>query len=330
MHTDQVIANPAPGLFRRRHTGSGAALLALLGFLAPAALLAPAPAAAAAAPAAEPPMWVVKDADSTIYLFGTVHLLDPSIQWQTKRVLGALDEATELWVEIAIPPGGEMALGMTMLQRALSPSQPLSSRLNETERAQLRKLLARSPDAQSLGMVIEMTKPWFATVTLGILPLMSAGYDPTAGADMVLTRLAREQGDEVKGLETAEQQLDWIAAGTDAEQLAALKSLLAMPDAEFDAMTKDLDGAVRAWMKGDIKPLEGYVDEWRKGESGAASAGMSYDTLIVGRNENWAGQIQELLKGKGVAMIAVGSGHLVGPDSVLAKLAARGVRSSSY
>jgi uncharacterized protein YbaP (TraB family) len=175
-----------------------------------------------------------------------------------------------------------------------------------------------------------MTKPWFATVTLGILPLMSAGYDPTAGADMVLTQLAREQGDAVKGLETAEQQLEWISAGTDAEQLAALKSLLAMPDAEFDAMTKELDGAVRAWMKGDIKPLEGYMDEWRRGESGAASAGMSYETLIVDRNENWAGQIQELLKGKGVAFIAVGSGHLVGPDSVLAQLAARGIKPGSY
>jgi uncharacterized protein YbaP (TraB family) len=302
----------------------GAVWLALLALAALGALAAPAPAAA------EPPMWVVKDGDSTIYLFGTVHLLDPAIQWQTRRVTGALDEATELWVEIAIPPGGEMALGMSMLQRALSPTQPLSGRLNEKEREQLRKLLARSPDAQALGMVIEMTKPWFATVTLGILPLMSAGYDPTAGADMVLTQLAREQGDEVKGLETAEQQLDWIAAGTDAEQLAALKSLLAMPDAEFDAMAKDLDGAVRAWMKGDMKPMEGYVDEWRKGESGAATAGMSYDTLIVDRNENWAGQIQELLKGRGVAFIAVGSGHLVGPDSVQAKLAARGIRANSY
>jgi uncharacterized protein YbaP (TraB family) len=296
--------------------------------MAPAALVAPA--AAAAAAAVEPPMWVVKDADSTIYLFGTVHLLDPAIQWQTQRVLGALEDATELWVEIAIPPGGEVALGMTMLQRALSPSQSLSSRLSETERAQLRKLLARSPDAQALGMVIEMTKPWFATVTLGVLPLMSAGYDPAAGADMVLTQLAREQGDEVKGLETAEQQLDWIAAGTDAEQLAALKSLLAMPDAEFDDMMKSVDAAVRAWMKGDTAPLAEYVEDWRKGESGASSAGMSYDTMIVQRNENWAGQIQDLLKGKGVAFVAVGSGHLVGPDSLQAKLAARGIRASSH
>ena len=73
-----------------------------------AALLALGLGAQAMPAAAEPPMWVIKDADSTVYLFGTVHLLDPSIEWQTPRVRKALDDATQLWVEIAIPPGGEL------------------------------------------------------------------------------------------------------------------------------------------------------------------------------------------------------------------------------
>lgn len=308
----------ASGMHRLRAT----ILPALALLLAMAALARPA--------LAEPPMWVVKDEDSTLYLFGTVHLLDPSIQWRTERVTGALDAATELWVEIAIPPGGEAELAMQMLQRALSPSTPLSSRLDEQERTRLRALLERSPEGAALGMVIEMARPWFATVMLGIVPLMRAGYDPAAGADMILTQLAREQGDAVKGLETAEQQLEWIAGGTDAEQLAALKQLLALPDSEFDAMVKTLDEAVRAWMKGDTAPLTAYVESWRKGDGGAGSAGMSYEVLLENRNENWAGQIAQLLQGKGVAFIAVGGGHLVGPDSVQAKLAARGIRVSRY
>lgn len=301
-----------------RRLAWGAALLSL----ALGAFPAPAP--------AEPPMWVVKDKDSTIYLFGTVHLLDPAITWRTPRVLKALDDAKQLWVEVSIPPGGEVALGLAMLQKALSPGQPLSGRLTETERAKLRKLLERTPNGAALGTVIEMTKPWFATVMLGVAPLMSAGYDPEAGADMVLTKLAREQGDEIKGLETAEQQLGWLSGGTDAEQLAALKELLAMPEAEFDAMTKTMDDGVRAWMKGDIKPLTDYVDRWRKGEDGAASGGMSYDLMIAKRNENWAQQLETLLKGEGIAFVAVGSGHLVGRDSVQEKLAARGIKASKY
>jgi uncharacterized protein YbaP (TraB family) len=275
---------------------------------------------------AEPPMWVLRDLDSTIYLFGTVHLLDPAITWRTPRVLKALEDARQLWVEVDIPPGGEMQLAMSMLQRALSPGVPLSSRLDEAERAKLRQLLERTPNGAALGTVIEMTKPWFATVTLGVAPLMSAGYEAEAGADAVLTKLAREQGDEVKAFETAEQQMDWISAGTEAEQLAALKKLLAVPQSEFDAMTADMDAGVRAWMRGDTKPLEDYIEGWRQGDEDAMAAGMSYQTMIVDRNANWAGQIEDLLKGSGVAFVAVGGGHLVGRDSLQNKLAARGLR----
>jgi uncharacterized protein YbaP (TraB family) len=311
-------------LLQRACRGAGSAL---------ALWLAGASAASAAVPAAnpaEPPMWILKDADSTIYLFGTVHLLDPAITWRTDRVMRALDEAKELWVEVAIPPGGEIQLAMTMVQKALSPGQPLSSRLTETERARLATLLSRTPNGQALGTVIEMTKPWFATVTLGVTPLMSAGYDAESGADTVLTRLAREQGDAVKGLETAEQQIDWIAAGSDAEQLAALKELLAVPDEEFNDMTSSMDEGVRAWMKGDTKPLEQYVEGWRKGEDDAMNAGMSYDTMLVKRNQDWAQQLDQLLDGKGVAFVAVGSGHLVGRDSLQKQLEKRGVKVSRY
>lgn len=284
-----------------------------------------------AAPAsAEPPMWVVRDADSTIYFFGTVHLLDPTMQWRTERVDRALDEATQLWVEVAVPPGGELQMAMSILQRAMSPGPPLSSRLNEAERKRLGELLAKSPQAQAMGMMIEMTRPWFATLTLGLAPLMAAGYEAEAGADMVLMRLAREQGDEVLGLETAEQQIEWLAAAPDEEQLATLKQLLAVPDAEFDAAIGAMDVGVRAWMKGDIAPLTAVAEAWRTGDEGPMSAGLSYEQMIVRRNESWAEQIGKLLAGKGVAFVAVGAGHLVGPDSLQRKLAERGIRAERY
>jgi uncharacterized protein YbaP (TraB family) len=305
------------GQFRRVLQPAAAALL----LLALGALAAPA--------RAEPPMWVVKDKDSTIYLFGTVHLMDPSIPWRTSRVDKALAEAGQLWVEVNVPPDGQLALAMSMMQRAMSSGPPLSSRLTDKENARLRELLARSKDGAALGMVIDRMRPWFALVTLGVQPLMSAGYDPEAGVDSVLMDLARKQGDEVRGLETIEQQLEFIAGGTDEEQLAALKELLAVPDAEFMAGTRTMDEGVRAWMKGDTKPLTAYIDSWREGND-PGSAGMSYEQLIVRRNEDWAGQLEKLLQGEGVAFVAVGSGHLVGPDSLLSKLAARGIKVSPH
>lgn len=295
-------------------------------------LLAPALAALglsalAATPAhAEPPMWVVEDPDSTIYIFGTVHLLDPSIQWRTPRVQKALDDATQLWVEVAIPPGGEAAIAMSMLQKAMDPAQTLSSRLTEQERKRLLELLAKSPEGPAMAMIIDRARPWFANMTLGITPLMAAGYESASGADTVLMQVARAQGDEVLGLESAEQQIELISAGTDEEQLAALQRLLAISDEEFDAMARELDAGVRAWMKGDTTALEASTEEWRTGRDDGMSGGLSYQQMMVDRNENWAEQIEALLKGSGIAFVAVGAGHLVGPDSLQRKLAARGIR----
>jgi uncharacterized protein YbaP (TraB family) len=54
------------------------------------------------------------------------------------------------------------------------------------------------------------------------------------------------------------------------------------------------------------------------------------DALLTDRNENWAGQIEEMLEGSGVSFIAVGAGHLVGPESVQKRLKLRGIVAERY
>src|SRR5256885_704268 len=50
---------------------------------------------------AEPAMWVIKDADSTIYLIGTLHLLKHDTEWNAEKVKKTVHESTELWLEVA-------------------------------------------------------------------------------------------------------------------------------------------------------------------------------------------------------------------------------------
>lgn len=288
---------------------------------------------ATASASAEPPMWLVEDEDSKIYLFGTVHLLDADIEWQTERVMSALDEATQLWEEIPMPASlqeAQAAQVPVMLPRAVSPGRPLSSLLTAEEKTQLERALTRTPAPQQLGMVLENMKPWFAIVNLGTTPLMKAGYDVGAGADIVLSRLAHAQGDEVLGFETLEQQLDLVSGWTEEEQLGALRALLAMSDAQFNARIAAADSAFRAWMDGDVAPVEQIIEVWRTGEDALRTAIMPFDVFVGNRNENWAGQIESLLAGEGVAFVAVGAGHLVGPDSVQAGLARRGIKVKKY
>jgi uncharacterized protein YbaP (TraB family) len=302
--------------------------LSALAALAAAALL------AVAAPArAEPPLWVIKDADSTLYLFGTMHLLEPDMKWLTPRIAKAFDGADELWEEVALPGTVQEVQAQQvplLLQRAASPDKTLTSLLTAQERAELQRAVARTPNPGQLGPVLDHMKPWFATLNLAISPMESAGFRATVGVDIVLAGRAHRQGKTVRGFETMQQQLDILAAGSEAEQLATLRFFLGIPDALFDGYIASSARTLRAWMNGDAAPMTARIDAWRTGVDFVTTRMMPCQALVAERNEGFARQIAQLLDGKGVAFIAVGAGHLVGPDSVQAKLAARGIQAMPY
>ena len=79
---------------------------------------------------------------------------------------------------------------------------------------------------------------------------------------------------------------------------------------------------VTAWAAGDIKTLDELFIVEAKAEGGSF-----YEALFTNRNRNWAGRIETMLKGKGTIFIAVGAAHLIGEDSVLAMLKAKGIAS---
>src|SRR6476646_4319731 len=69
-----------------------------------AAALAAAPVNAPPASAdAEPAMFMVRDADTTIYLFGTFHALDGKSDWFSSGVKSAFDQSGELVLETLVP-----------------------------------------------------------------------------------------------------------------------------------------------------------------------------------------------------------------------------------
>src|SRR3954447_9934987 len=65
-------------------------------------LLGAVPAEARAPQVARPALWEVSDPDTTIYLFGTIHLLPQDVQWRTPKFEQAVSSAQELVVETLI------------------------------------------------------------------------------------------------------------------------------------------------------------------------------------------------------------------------------------
>jgi uncharacterized protein YbaP (TraB family) len=311
-------------------------LLAAVLALAPAPALAEAPAApapatppAATAPAApavpapprpplpdaNPALWVVRDADTTIYLFGTFHLLDGR-PWFNDEVRAAFDASDELVLE-AILPDDPASLGPLLLQYAIDPNgRTLSSRLTAEQNAALgRALVAGGMPADAF----DRFEPWFAAMTLAVVGAQRLGISGDSGPETILTRAARARAVPIGELEGMEQQIRMLDSIPEPLQLAQLIETLE----ENDEIAGKLAPMLAAWSAGDVERLAALLNE-EEGENGRAL----HRILFTTRNTNWAGWIQERMSRPGAVFIAVGAGHLAGPDGVQAMLRARGLTAT--
>ena len=266
---------------------------------------------------AQPAFWVVKDADSTIYLLGTVHLLKPETVWKTDKLLAAMNEAKQLWLELPTTDPQAMAPEMMQLvvKYGMSPGVPLSRDLTPDEMKTLDQA------AQVAGLTasqLNVFRPWFAALTISNAAMVRAGYDPSSGVDMNVEAIFKADGIKPNGLENAEQQIKVFASMTREQELEYLRTTME----EYEKASTELDQMVEQWSHGDLAGLEQMFVTDMKTETPDL-----YEALLLNRNANWVVQIQEMLKGKGVIFIAVGAGHLIGPDSVLAMLKAKGIAS---
>lgn len=259
-----------------------------------------------------PALWAVRDADTTIYLFGTVHTLKPGMDWFGGPVRKAFDASGQLMLELVMPPDAEMQALIAEL--GASPGPPLSSRLPVGTALKLHAALA------SLGQpatALDGDEPWLAAVMLSVLPVQQLGYGAEDGAEAVLTKAAGEARKPIGGLETARLQFGYFDHLSPPAQQALL-------DEAIDDLPKareTMEATIAAWRKGDTDALAHLVNDDLKRSPEVA------DALLVQRNRNWAGWIAERMKAPGTVFIAVGAGHLAGPQSVQAELARRGLKA---
>lgn len=284
---------------RSMFTAAGLALAALL--CAPAH----------AQEALNPPFYVVRDADSTMYLFGTVHIRPRGADWGNDRVRAAISEAQEVWTEIEMSPEAEASVAALTLQMAATPAgRPLSSWLTNQERAQLGKALTR------LGMppqALENQEPWMAALMLSVLPLMQAGFDPESGVDRSVDAYADAQGKTMRAFESAAQQLGLFDEMTPEVQRAMLREAIVQAPG-LAAMMRQL---TTAWETGDEATLTALViDDSRENYP------ELYQTIFVQRNNAWMETMVAELQGSGVDFVAVGAGHLLGDEGLVAQLRA--------
>jgi uncharacterized protein YbaP (TraB family) len=257
---------------------------------------------------ATPALWVVRDADTTIHLFGTFHLLPPGLSWNHGPVEEAFERADLLKLEVAgLSTDPDKVRALVRARGLAPPGARIEDGMSAADAAILSRAIADSglPKAHFDAM-----RPWFAGVTLGVGLLTKLGLDPAKGVDTALETRAIAMGKPVEGFETAEEQMGFLADFPEPVQRAQLV-----------ATARDLDKArhvaprmVEAWARGDIDALGRMMNE------GLRETPELSRVLLTERNARWADWIAARMDRPGHVFVAVGAGHLAGPDRVQAML----------
>lgn len=270
-------------------------------------------ACAGAAPAkqAKPALWKLSDPDTTIYLFGTVHVLPAETRWRTARFDQAAAQAQELVLEIA-DQDDKAAIAQVYSRLATTPGlPPVLERVPADKRERLKVLIEK---AGLKPQQIDPLETWAVAITIGSSMYRDIGATPSAGVENTLRGSFGAK--PVSGLETTEQQLGYFDKMPEETQRKLLVSMIddsATAAADFQKM-------LAAWSSGNTAAIaKTFDDELRKAPEIAR-------VLIDERNANWVGWLKARMDKPGTVLVAVGAGHLAGKGSVVDLLQKQGLK----
>ena len=263
-----------------------------------------------------PAMWTFSDEDTTVYLYGTVHLLKPEVTWRSPSLEDALSKADTLVLEadVSSPESQAGMQKLVMEYGVFSDGQTLTGLLEEDDEA----LVSAALEAKNIPLqAVDTMKPWMVGLQLGMMQIMEAGYDPQSGVETILIADAAKGNKKLAYLETAETQIKTLGGAPIDEQIQGLMATLST----MELGEEYLDTLVAEWADGDVKGIGAMM-----ANPAAFGTQAAYDALLTTRNRNWVPLIKALLEEPGTKLVAVGAGHLAGPDSVVKMLKDEGIK----
>jgi hypothetical protein len=267
-----------------------------------------------------PAIWLLADADTKIYLFGTIHVLAPGFNWQSPELSRVVGEAQELVVEHYQPPAaaeGSIEDSDAVRMLMLSKPVPILARVPEDRRAGLKQAIDRSGVEEP---VFDHLQSWAAAMMLGLAHLMG-GY-------------GTEDPDDAPGVEDVLEETFRKAAKPILSVEDSMLVLRAMNDLPADVQTmmlveaaEETKQATQAWARDDHAWARGRIEAMSIDEMLDSFPDPLFDILIRKRNAAWTDWLVARLDKPGTVLFAVGAGHLAGKESVQAMLEKRGLKA---
>jgi uncharacterized protein YbaP (TraB family) len=257
----------------------------------------------------DPALWVLRDADTTVYLFGTVHVLRPGLGWFDDNVRAAFDKSDTLVLEMLDPSAAEAAAVMADLSIDKS-GRTIRQKLGAED------LVAYEAAVAKLGLPHAALDPldgWAVAVNLYYAGLLQKGYDMTSGVEVQLKAAAAASKKPMLGLETMRFQLSIFDSLPETVQVEYVTTTAK----SIDEIAPQTDRLVELWATADTDGVAAVMNE-------GFDALKLTEPLLTRRNANWAAWINQRMAKPGTVFMAVGAGHLAGPVSVQHLLAAYG------
>ena len=263
------------------------------------------PAAAKSTPSARPALWQVSDADTTVYLFGTIHLLPKNYRWRTAKFDQAVAGSQQLVVETIVDESNPHQMMAALSTLAFSPNlPPITARVPAAKRPALEAAIAKSGLPQA---AFDRMETWAAAFMLLGNQFKAMGLKTGEGVEAILRESFTSQGKTVAELESNREQLSFFDALPEPAQRALLEGAIEEPR----NMTKEFDRMLASWARGDIDDIAKTFND------NLAASPELREVLLKRRNENWNRWVRRRMAAPGSVMIAVGAGHLAGSDSLV-------------
>ena len=264
----------------------------------------------------QPAMYVIRDADSTLHLYGSAHAIEKGVAWRTDTFNYALGHADEIWLESTNTDMSNPAMSNKIKQSGIDTLHSLPERLSKDEYERLDDI------ADRLGVQLnsfDHYRPWVLAMMLPAIhhsKNIKAGkqdYTPmNPGVEDIVQTMGL--GTPIKSIENVERHMLLFSLLSEQDEKAyLLHSLKEMENAASDK--EESSKLTEAWRSGDVELMyQMGVEEMKTPTPGL------YDAMMTKRNQEMATNIIRELRGSGNDMVIVGAGHLGGPDGVVALL----------
>jgi uncharacterized protein YbaP (TraB family) len=267
------------------------------------------------APPTRHTLWRIEDAKRPVYLLGSIHVLRRQNYPLERPIEDAFDVAKVVAFEIDLgaPSPAQPPPDVVTRPVAARPAQPGGLR-TQVSPTTYRSVVRYLENAGYPGTVFDRIPAPIAATALVQMEVRTLGFEPEWGVDNYFYRRAKKYGKTIVGLETAADQVEALGGLSETANDALVQT--ALDDvAGMRPMLRDL---VRAWKGGEVDRLGGLVN------GSFSDRPEVYQRVIVERNARWIPKIEALMAGDVPALVIVGTGHLVGTDSVIAMLQAKG------